>query len=110
MADQATQQMVIGASPERTWEVLTDFDDYPTWAHRPEVGRGRRPATTRAAPSRWPSGPRPWAAAPATRLRYDYSQAPEVLAWQLVEGDITRKLDGTYVLAAGRRRRRQHAT
>ena len=31
--DQATQQMVIGASPQRIWDVLTAFDDYPTWAH-----------------------------------------------------------------------------
>ena len=41
-------------------------------------------------------------------LRYDYAEAPDVLAWKLVEGDIMRKLDGSYVLAAGRRRPRQH--
>jgi hypothetical protein len=33
------------------------------------------------------------------KLRYDYAKAPEVLAWRLVEGDITRKLDGSYELA-----------
>ena len=32
-------------------------------------------------------------------LRYDYSRAPHVLAWRLVRGDITRKLDGSYELA-----------
>jgi hypothetical protein len=32
-------------------------------------------------------------------LRYDYSQAPDVLAWKLLRGDITRKLDGSYELA-----------
>jgi hypothetical protein len=31
-------------------------------------------------------------------LRYDYSQAPQVLAWELLEGDVTRKLDGSYQL------------
>jgi hypothetical protein len=33
-------------------------------------------------------------------LRYDYDRAPEVLAWRLVAGDITRKLDGSYELQA----------
>ena len=33
MVDQATQQMVVGASPARTWDVLTDFARYPVWAH-----------------------------------------------------------------------------
>ena len=32
MDDEATQEMVVGASPQRTWEVLTAFDEYPTWA------------------------------------------------------------------------------
>jgi hypothetical protein len=32
-------------------------------------------------------------------LRYDYGEAPRVLAWRQVRGDITRKLDGSYVLA-----------
>jgi len=33
-------------------------------------------------------------------LRYDYERAPDVLAWRLVQGDITRKLDGSYELRA----------
>ena len=33
-------------------------------------------------------------------LRYDYEQAPDVLAWRLVQGDIIRKLDGRYELRA----------
>jgi uncharacterized membrane protein len=99
MADEATQQMVVGASPEQTWQVLTDFDGYPTWATdlksaevvaRDDEGRALEVAFRAAAMGRSTS----------YRLRYDYSQAPEVLAWKLVEGDITRKLDGSYVLAA----------
>jgi uncharacterized membrane protein len=97
MADEATQQMVIDASPQRIWEVLTDFDDYPSWAHdlksvtvvdRDEEGRPRDVAFRAAAMGRSTS----------YTLRYDYDRAPDVLAWRLVKGDITRKLDGSYEL------------
>jgi hypothetical protein len=30
-------------------------------------------------------------------LRYDYSEAPRILSWKLTKGDITSKLDGSYV-------------
>jgi ribosome-associated toxin RatA of RatAB toxin-antitoxin module len=98
MADQATQQMVVGASPERTWEVLTDFEDYPAWAQdlksaeivsRDDEGRPLEVAFRAAAMGRSTS----------YTLRYDYGKAPDVLAWKLVRGDITRKLDGSYELA-----------
>jgi ribosome-associated toxin RatA of RatAB toxin-antitoxin module len=98
MADQATQQIVVGASPQRTWEVLTAFDEYPTWATdlkaaevvtRDDDGRPLDVAFRAAAMGRSTS----------YVLRYDYARAPDVLAWRLVEGDITRKLDGRYELA-----------
>jgi uncharacterized membrane protein len=97
MADEATQQMLIDASPQRIWDVLTDFDDYPSWAHdlksvtvveRDDEGRPRDVAFRAAAMGRSTS----------YTLRYDYDRAPEVLAWRLVKGDITRKLDGSYEL------------
>jgi uncharacterized membrane protein len=97
MADQATQQMVVNASPQRTWDVLTDFDDYPTWAAdlksvevvaRDGDGRPLEVAYRVAAMGRSTS----------YTLRYDYSQAPRVLAWRQIRGDITRKLDGSYEL------------
>jgi ribosome-associated toxin RatA of RatAB toxin-antitoxin module len=99
MADEATQQMVVGASPERTWQVLTSFEEYPTWAAdlkaadvvaRDDEDRALEVAFRAAAMGR----------STTYRLRYDYSQAPQVLAWKLVEGDITRKLDGSYELAS----------
>ena len=99
MADEATQQMAVGASPERTWQVLTAFEEYPTWAadlktaevvSRDDEGRALEVAFRAAAMGRSTS----------YRLRYDYSQAPDVLAWKLVEGDITRKLDGSYELTS----------
>jgi uncharacterized membrane protein len=97
MVDQATQRMVVDASPARTWEVLTDFPGYPRWAHdvksvdvveRDAEGRGSLVRFRAAAMGRSTS----------YTLRYDYDGAPEVLAWELVEGDITRKLDGSYRL------------
>jgi uncharacterized membrane protein len=97
MADQATQQVVVNASPQRTWDVLTDFDDYPTWAAdlksvevvaRDGGGRPLEVAYRVAAMGRSTS----------YTLRYDYSQAPHVLAWRQIRGDITRKLDGSYEL------------
>jgi ribosome-associated toxin RatA of RatAB toxin-antitoxin module len=99
MVDQATQRMVVGASPARTWDVLTDFSEYPRWAHdlksvtvveRDGEGRGILVRFRAAAMGRSTS----------YTLRYDYSKAPEVLAWELVEGDLTRKLDGSYELSA----------
>jgi uncharacterized protein YndB with AHSA1/START domain len=98
MADQATQRTVINASPAQVWDVLTDFDGYPTWAHdlksaevvaRDDEGRARDVAFRAAAMGRSTS----------YTLRYDYTKAPQVLAWEMVEGDITRKLDGSYELA-----------
>jgi uncharacterized membrane protein len=98
MADQATQHMVIGASPQRIWDVLTDIEAYPTWARdlksvtvvdRDDEGRPLD-VTFRAAAMGRSTG---------YTLRYDYGKAPDVLAWRLLQGDITRKLDGSYELA-----------
>lgn len=97
MADQATRRTVIQASPEQVWAALTDFDAYPTWAHdlksatvvaRDAEGRARDVAFRAAAMGRSTS----------YTLRYDYSNAPKVLAWRLLAGDISRKLDGSYEL------------
>jgi hypothetical protein len=98
MVDQATQQMVVGASPARTWDVLTNFSDYPVWAHdlkavsvleRDDDGRGVLVAFRAAAMGRSTN----------YTLRYDYSRAPEVLEWVVAESDVTRRLDGSYELS-----------
>jgi ribosome-associated toxin RatA of RatAB toxin-antitoxin module len=99
VVDQATQQMVVGASPARTWDVLTDFAQYPVWAHdlksatvveHDSEGRGLLVAYRVGAMGR----------SIIYTLRYDYAQAPHVLRWELVEGDIMRRLDGSYELHA----------
>jgi len=98
MADQATQRMTIGASPERCFAATIDFEHYPSWARdikearvvkRDDQSRGVEVAYRAAAMGRSTS----------YVLRYDYSRAPERLSWVLVEGDIMRRLDGTYHFA-----------
>jgi ribosome-associated toxin RatA of RatAB toxin-antitoxin module len=96
MADQATETMRVQATPEQCFDVVTDFEHYPEWAgfirqvtveKRDEDGRGVIVNYRTAAMGRSTS----------YTLLYDYSDAPHTLAWVLVNGDIMRKLDGSYV-------------
>jgi ribosome-associated toxin RatA of RatAB toxin-antitoxin module len=96
MADQATEQMTIQASPARCYEVALDFERYPEWARdikearvveRDDEGRGLRVAFRAGAMGHSTS----------YTLRYDHSEAPRRLAWSLDEGDIMRRLDGEYL-------------
>jgi uncharacterized protein YndB with AHSA1/START domain len=99
MADQATQTMQIAASPERIYEVLLDFEAYPTWARDlkgvvvdsvDEQGRAHEVTYRAAAMGRSTS----------YTLRYDYDDGePRRVGWALVRGDIMRRLDGSYTLA-----------
>lgn len=97
MSDQATQQMRIEAPLDDIWGVLTDFERYPDWARdlkdvrileRDEQGRATLVRYRAAAMGRSTS----------YVLRYDWSDAPHRLPWELVEGDIMRVLDGRYEL------------
>ncbi len=96
MTDQATQKMVIGASPEQIIEVLLDFEAYPRWARdikgvtveeHDEEGRGKVVTFRAAAMGRSVS----------YTLRYGYD-LPHRISWELVRGDIMRRLDGVYEL------------
>jgi ribosome-associated toxin RatA of RatAB toxin-antitoxin module len=96
MTDQATEEMEVGAPPDRCWEVLLDFERYPEWVgdlkqvevlERDDTGRGTRVAFRAAAMGRSTS----------YTLAYDYTEEPRVLAWVLERGDLMRKLDGSYI-------------
>jgi uncharacterized membrane protein len=96
MADQATQVMVIDAPPRRCFDVALDFERYPEWAadiksvsvlERDGQGRGVRVQFRAAAFGRSTS----------YVLQYDYADAPSVVSWVQISGDLTNKLDGTYV-------------
>ncbi len=95
MADQATETMEIAAPAERILDVLLDFDAYPSWARdlkgvtveaRDDDGRAREVTFRAAAMGRSTS----------YTLRYDHDDSR--LSWELVRGDIMRKLDGSYQL------------
>ncbi len=97
MHDEVTERMVIGGTPEHCFAVLTDFESYPQWAadikavdvaQRDEQGRATR-VTFRAAA---------FGRSTSYTLLYDYSGAPGELTWVQVDGDLTRRLDGTYIL------------
>jgi len=89
--------MIIRASPEQCFDILTDFERYPEWAadikavsvaSQDGLGRPERVAFRAAAFGRSTS----------YTLAYDYSNAPKELSWVQVQGDITRRLDGAYTL------------
>jgi len=96
VAEQATEHMVLTASPERCFAVVADIERYPDWAadikdvtvhERDEQGRPTLVSFRAAAFGRSTS----------YTLAYEYGQAPRVLSWRLTKGDITTKLDGSYV-------------
>ncbi|MGK2949820.1 MAG: SRPBCC family protein [Acidimicrobiales bacterium] len=100
MADQATETMEIRAPAEEILAVLLDFDAYPTWARdlkgvavgaTDDEGRGTE-VTFRAAAMGRSTG---------YTLRYEHGVDPATLTWTLVEGDIMRRLDGSYTLEPG---------
>lgn len=95
MADQATETMEMAAPADRILGVLLDFEAYPGWARdlkgvtvdtRDDDGRGAEVTYRAAAMGRSTS----------YTLRYDHDG--DRLGWELVRGDIMRRLDGSYVL------------
>ncbi len=95
MTDEATERTTIHASPEHCFAVALDFDRYPEWAadiksvdvlERDDKGRGTKVRFRAVAMGQ----------SIRYTLAYDYSDAPTTLAWIQVEGDVTRKLDGSY--------------
>ncbi len=99
MQEQVIERMLIDASPEECFAVLTDFERYSEWAadvksvhveSRDDVGRAAV-VTFRAAA---------FGRSTSYTLRYDYEGAPSRLSWVQVDGDLTGQLDGSYHLAA----------
>jgi hypothetical protein len=96
MSDRATEKTAIAASAQRVLEILLDFDRYPEWARDlKEVEVLARDPEGRATSVRFRAGG--MGRSTNYTLEYDHAE-PGVLSWRLAEGDITRKLDGRYVL------------
>jgi uncharacterized membrane protein len=95
VADQASEQIRVAAPADRCSEVAVDFERYPQWAkdvkqvtvhERDDQGRGVKVEYRAAALGR----------SIRYTLAYDFAKAPQSFSWSLVEGDLVRRLDGTY--------------
>ncbi len=96
MADQATEHMTVSATPQRCYAVASDLEHYPDWAHDiKEVTVDER--DTEGRPSVVSFRTAAFGRSTSYTLEYDYAEAPRVLTWRLTKGDITSKLDGSYV-------------
>ena len=95
MPEHASVTTTIDAPPERCFEAAVDVERYPEWAQgissvsvldHDDGGRPTRVEFVAEAIGR------------RTRyvLAYDHSEAPQRLSWSLVEGDLTRRLEGAY--------------
>lgn len=99
MPETASETITIAASPDRVWEIAADVERYPDWVRdvKDVVVRSRdeqqRPFEVEFRAS---------ALGRTTHytLTYDYTQAPEVLAWKMLKGDIQRSIEGAYRLTA----------
>ncbi len=96
MAESATQTITIEATAAECYAIVTDFEHYSEWAHDvKEAVVKERDHLDRAIEVEF----RASALGRSTHytLHYDYSDAPDRLAWKLVKGDIMRACDGAYV-------------
>ena len=95
MTDTASERIRVEASADRCFDVAVDFESYPEWLRDvkeakilevDDEGRGLRVEFRAAALGK------------SIRyvLEYDYSAAPDAFSWQFAEGDMLRRLDGTY--------------
>jgi ribosome-associated toxin RatA of RatAB toxin-antitoxin module len=93
--EQVAERIMVRASPEQCFEILTNFEDYPSWSpdikevtvlERDDRGRGTK-VTIRAAA---------FGRSTSLTLAYDYSEAPARLSWVQESGDLTRCYDGVY--------------
>ena len=95
MVQRATESIVVNAPADVVYGVVTDFANYLRWAsdlkmiqviERDSEGRALEVEFRAAAFGR----------STTYSLRYDYSRAPEVVAWHQTAGDLTETMNGQY--------------
>ena len=95
MTETASERIRVDAAADRCFDVAVDFESYPEWVRdvkevrvleHDDEGRGTRVEYRAAALGK------------SIRyvLAYDYHDAPTSFSWELVEGDMLRRLDGRY--------------
>lgn len=94
MADSVAEHTTIDASRQQCLAVLLDFERYPEWARDLKKATVlERDADGRGVEVRFRAAGMGYST--SYTLRYDYSN-PDRLAWKLLKGDLTRRLDGYY--------------
>ena len=95
MAETASDTITIAASPDTVWAISPELERYPEWARdvkdvvitaRDDDGRPTQVEFRTSALGR----------STHYTLQYDYSHAPQILAWTMVKGDIQRSIEGAY--------------
>ncbi len=97
MAESVAEHLSIDASRQECLDVLLDFERYPEWARDlKEATVLQRDAQGRGTEVRYRAAGMGYST--SYTLRYDHSD-PDLLAWRLTKGDLTRRLDGHYRFA-----------
>jgi ribosome-associated toxin RatA of RatAB toxin-antitoxin module len=95
VAEIATERMVVAAPPEYCFAIVSDLERYKEWAADiKEVTIVSRDGEGRPLEVAWRVAA--FGRSTSYTLVYDYSRAPELLAWKQIKGDLTSKLDGQY--------------
>jgi ribosome-associated toxin RatA of RatAB toxin-antitoxin module len=95
LAELATERMVVAASAEQCFAVVSDIERYPEWAADiKQVSVLGRDPEGRPAEATFRAGA--FGRSTNYTLQYDYSGSPQTLAWKQTSGDLTSKLDGQY--------------
>ena len=95
MVQRASESVVVNAPADFVYHVVTDFESYQEWAS--EVKRAvihERDGSGRPLEVEFRAAA--YGRSTTYTLRYDYSRAPEELAWTQVSGDLTESLNGRY--------------
>lgn len=93
--EHTSEVMVIAATPERCFEVVSDVVAYPRWvADLKDVQVLERDEQGRAVVVAFRAGA--FGRSTSYVLVYDYSGAPAEIAWRQKDGDLTNRLDGRY--------------
>ena len=99
-ANRATEHLVVAASPERCFAVVSDVERYPEWAADiKHVTVESRDVEGRPLEVTFRVGA--FGRSSSNTLAYDYSGAPRALSWKQVSGDLTSKFDGEYRFEPG---------
>jgi uncharacterized membrane protein len=95
MADSASERIRVEAPAARCLDVALDFESYPEWA------RDVRDAKVLESDADGHGITVEFRAAAFGKsiryvLAYNYTELPESFSWKFVEGDMLRRLDGSY--------------